>query len=200
MNARIFSSGCPASGYRLISAVTRMLHLPAVTQGDAEVTRIAEPRVQLAGKIRWLVAEVEAPHEVLFVEQVADPQLRRPAAPVTADGQIREVVWLRHLVVPVVEKEPAHAGEIEPAPPTRRRAICGPERIRVARRVRLLAAFDQREQRELLDLRLEPPNSGFHRNAVARPPVEARLDAVVLTALGVRRHEEERRGVAENQL
>src|SRR5204863_3411540 len=117
------------------------LHLPAVTQGEAEVPRIAKPRVQLALEIRRLVAKVEATHEVLLVEQVADPELRGPTAPVTADGQVREIVRLRHLIVPVVEKEPAHAGKIEPTPPTGGRAIGSPERIRVARRVRFLAAF-----------------------------------------------------------
>src|SRR5512147_2748286 len=103
MKARIFSIGCPDSGYRLISAVTRMSHLPAVTQGQAKVTRVAEPRVQLGRKIRRLVAEVEAAHEVFLVEKVPDPELRGPAAPVAAHGQIREPVRPRHLIVPVVE-------------------------------------------------------------------------------------------------
>src|SRR5215510_14370502 len=105
MNARIFSSGWPWSGYKLISAVTRMLHLPSVTDGDSILARVAETRVQRRRKIRRLVAEVEPPHEIVLVEEIARPELHAPRIPLTPDAQVREAVGLRHLIVAVIDEE-----------------------------------------------------------------------------------------------
>src|SRR5688572_14627838 len=146
MNARIFSSGWPCSGYRLISAVTRMSHLPSVTDCDPVVARIAEARVKRRRKIRRLVAEVEAAHAIVLVEHVACPELHAPRVPVAADAQIREAIRLRYLIVAVVEEELVHAGEIETRRPSRRRAVNGAQRVRVLRCVRLLAAGERRKQ------------------------------------------------------
>src|SRR5207302_11283788 len=117
-------------------------HLESITNGDAVLTRIAEPRVQLVREVGRLVAEVEAAHEVALVEDVAAPERRAPAPPIAADLQVRARVRTRLDVVAVVVEERAHAAQIHASEPARRHAVLGAEGERVRRRVRLLAALE----------------------------------------------------------
>src|SRR5690606_2638538 len=113
----------------------------------------AEPHVELLRKVGRLVAEEEAAHCVLLVEEVARPKLDADPAEVAADLEVHERVVVRLLVVRIVEVEGVAAGELEPPEPAGIVPVLRADRVAPARRMRLLPALERRIHGELDDLR-----------------------------------------------
>src|SRR5690606_13788244 len=192
-----------ASGYNDSSAVISMT-LPSplhpVLERHAEVARIPEPDIPLLRKIGRLVAEEEAAHRVLLVEQVPRPERDAERPEIPADTQVHEPVALGLLVVRVVEVEAFAPADLEPSEPALAAPVLGTDRVAHARRVRLLAALERREHVELDDLGIEPAERAEKANVVGREPVDGRLHAAVTALVGVLGEEQERRRIAEAKL
>src|SRR5690606_9190211 len=184
------------AGRRRALAATSQL----VSERHADVAGIAEPHVELLRKVGRLVAEEEAAHCVLLVEEVARPKLDADPAEVAADLEVHERVVVRLLVVRIVEVEGVAAGELEPPEPAGIVPVLRADRVAPARRMRLLPALERRIHGELDDLRVEKAEPAEELQVLCRQPIDARLDPAMPPLLGVLREEQERRRVAETEL
>ncbi len=103
---------------------------------------IAPAQVEPVGEVGRLVAEPEAAYRVALVEQVAHPDLDRPALGFVAGADVRQEARIGTLVVAGVEIEARLAGQVGPRHPARGMAPGGRERRLPFRRVGELTSLE----------------------------------------------------------
>ena len=167
----------------------------------SKLARIARLHVALGREIRRLVAEEESAHGIAFIEQVARPEIGRPARLLISELEIHECEGTGAFIVARVEVEVIDALRVEPREQTRWVSILRGERKLILRRMRLLAAVEIAIAEAIADVaRLEQAEAAAQLQARVACQRKRALQPVVLAARRIVGEEDESQRIARDEL